>query len=92
MTDAVTPPLLWNPSERFLAGTNHARYLRWLAAERGQDFPIEDYDALWRWSVTDLDGFWRSIWDHFGVVADGDPRRFWRRARCRAPTGFPTPD
>jgi len=73
MTDAATPPLLWKPSERFLGGTNHARYLRWLADERGRDFPIEDYDALWRWSVEDLEGFWRSIWDHFGVVADGDP-------------------
>ena len=73
MPDAATPPLLWTPSQRFLSGTNHARYLRWLADERGREFPIEDYDALWRWSVDDLDGFWRSIWDHFGVVADGDP-------------------
>ncbi len=64
---------LWNPTPAFLARTNHARYLRWLKDERGQDFPIEDYDALWRWSVEDLEGFWRSIWDHFGVVADGDP-------------------
>jgi len=32
-----------------------------------------DYDALWQWSVTDLDGFWRSIWDHFEVVAHTPP-------------------
>jgi acetoacetyl-CoA synthetase len=40
-------------------------YQNWLAAEHGLRF--DDYDALWRWSVTDLDAFWRSIWDHFGV-------------------------
>jgi acetoacetyl-CoA synthetase len=26
-----------------------------------------DYHALWRWSVDDLDGFWASIWQFFGV-------------------------
>ena len=24
-----------------------------------------DYAELWEWSVTDLDAFWGSIWDHF---------------------------
>jgi acetoacetyl-CoA synthetase len=41
------------------------KYLDWLATERGLNF--EDYDALWQWSVDDLDAFWRSIWDHFGI-------------------------
>ena len=36
-----------------------ARYRNWLASQ-GRDF--KDYDALWRWSVTDLSGFWESIW------------------------------
>ena len=67
------PPALWRPSPGFLEGTNHARYLRALAERGGPDLPIEDYEALWRWSVDDLEGFWRSIWDHFGVLADGDP-------------------
>jgi acetoacetyl-CoA synthetase len=39
------------------------RYVRWLEVERGLGFT--DYDALWRWSVSDLGAFWRSIWDHF---------------------------
>jgi acetoacetyl-CoA synthetase len=46
-------------------------FMRWLEAERGLSFA--DYDALWRWSVDDLDGFWRAIWDFCGVRADGDP-------------------
>jgi acetoacetyl-CoA synthetase len=38
-------------------------YQEWLAAERGLSFA--DYDALWRWSTTDLAAFWQSIWDYF---------------------------
>jgi acetoacetyl-CoA synthetase len=43
------------------------RYMRWLESERG--LSLDDYDALWRWSVQDLDAFWASIWDFFGVRA-----------------------
>ena len=38
-------------------------YQEWLQATRGLSF--DSYDALWRWSVTDLEGFWQSIWDYF---------------------------
>jgi acetoacetyl-CoA synthetase len=38
-------------------------YQNWLAEKRGLHF--ENYDALWQWSVTDLDAFWQSIWDYF---------------------------
>ncbi|WP_048437994.1 acetoacetate--CoA ligase [Caenimonas sp. SL110] len=38
-------------------------YQQWLQDKRGLSFP--DYDALWRWSTTDLDAFWQSIWDYF---------------------------
>ncbi len=37
-------------------------YQDWLRAQRGLEFA--DYDALWRWSVTDLDAFWQSVWDY----------------------------
>ena len=38
-------------------------YQQWLAEHRGLRF--DNYDALWRWSTTDLDAFWQSIWDYF---------------------------
>ena len=57
--------VLWTPPpdarQRFVVG----RYLDWLGSERGLDFP--GYDELWRWSVSDLEGFWGSIWDYFQV-------------------------
>jgi len=37
-------------------------YQDWLRAQRGLHF--DSYDALWRWSVTDLNAFWQSIWDY----------------------------
>ncbi len=40
-------------------------YQNWLKATRGLTF--DNYDALWRWSVTDLDAFWQSIWDYFEI-------------------------
>ena len=38
-------------------------YQNWLHSQRNLQFA--DYSALWRWSVTDLDAFWQSIWDYF---------------------------
>jgi acetoacetyl-CoA synthetase len=40
-------------------------YQQWLHKHRGLRF--DDYDALWRWSVTDLDAFWQSLWDYFDL-------------------------
>ncbi|MEQ1660799.1 MAG: AMP-binding protein, partial [Hylemonella sp.] len=40
-------------------------YQNWLREQRGLAF--DSYDALWRWSVSDLDAFWQSIWDCYGV-------------------------
>jgi acetoacetyl-CoA synthetase len=37
-------------------------YQDWLRETRGLVF--DSYDALWRWSVTELDAFWQSIWDY----------------------------
>ncbi|MBS80541.1 acetoacetate--CoA ligase [Variovorax sp.] len=37
-------------------------YQDWLRDTRGLAF--DHYDALWRWSVTELDAFWQSIWDY----------------------------
>jgi acetoacetyl-CoA synthetase len=40
-------------------------YQQWLQASRGLRF--DSYEALWQWSVSDLSGFWQSIWDHFDL-------------------------
>lgn len=66
-TSVIEGTLLWQPSEAFKEQTTITRYLRWLERERGLRFA--SYHQLWQWSVTDLEGFWSSIWDFFGVIA-----------------------
>jgi acetoacetyl-CoA synthetase len=41
------------------------RYQHWLAEQRGLRF--DSYDALWQWSIDELDAFWLSLWDYFGL-------------------------
>lgn len=40
-------------------------YRDWLHRERGLAFA--DYASLWAWSTSDLDGFWRSVWDYHAI-------------------------
>ena len=64
-------PILWAPTPERAAATRMAAYMRWLEQERGLAFA--DYQALWAWSVADLEGFWTSIIDFFGLqVHDRD--------------------
>jgi acetoacetyl-CoA synthetase len=58
------PTLLWEPPSELVERAVMTRYMKWL--DRG----FADYDALWRWSVDDLEGFWGSIWEFFGVDSE----------------------
>src|SRR5918995_7096361 len=51
--------LLWEPPAELLASSKLARYMH----RRG----FSSYDELWRWSVEDLEGFWGSLWDQYGL-------------------------
>ena len=62
------PPILWTPDPDVRATTRIGAYLDWLWRERGLRFA--GYDDLLRWSTSDLDGFWGSIWDHFEVSSE----------------------
>ena len=62
---------LWHPSADLIERSRLTKYMRWLESERGLAFT--GYGELWQWSVSDLDGFWASLWDFFEVQADGDP-------------------
>jgi acetoacetyl-CoA synthetase len=59
--------LLWTPAPGNVASANLTAFTDWLASERGLRFA--DYDALWRWSVADLPGFWQAAWDYLGVMS-----------------------
>src|SRR5262245_3992768 len=81
--------LLWSPDPAAARQTRLGRYLAWLAAERGRSFAPDDYDALWRWSVDDLDGFWGSIWDHFALASTAPPTEALADASMPGARWFP---
>jgi acetoacetyl-CoA synthetase len=68
---AGNPEILWRPSAEQVERTQLTGFARWVAATKGID--ATDYAALHSWSVDDLDGFWRAIWDYFELRADGPP-------------------
>lgn len=65
MMNDQQPRLLWTPPAELQARSNLRAYMEWLAATRGLQF--HDYDALWRWSVEELEAFWASLWDYFAI-------------------------
>ncbi|MGJ8557665.1 MAG: acetoacetate--CoA ligase [Sulfitobacter geojensis] len=69
----MTAKTLWTPTpERYNASTM-AQFERLVGDTRGLTF--EDYNAMWRWSVDDLEGFWKAIWDFFDVRASVQPEK-----------------
>jgi acetoacetyl-CoA synthetase len=63
--------ILWRPSSAQIEASCLHAYQQWLAGTQGLTF--KDYAALWQWSIDQPDDFWRSIWDYFGVLAEGAP-------------------
>ena len=61
MNTATTPPVSVTDAPPYLPQIRV--YQNWLRDKRGLSFAT--YNDLWRWSVTELDAFWQSIWDYF---------------------------
>jgi acetoacetyl-CoA synthetase len=66
-TDETAP--LWTPDEATIDSSNIAGYIDYLRVSRQLDF--RDYHSLWQWSVADVEAFWASIWEFFGLGSAG---------------------
>jgi len=64
----VIGDVLWTPPPDVRATTRIGAFLDHVEASRGLTF--DGYGELWDWSVEDLEGFWASVWEHFGVEAE----------------------
>ena len=61
---AVSAPagrLLWQPSAERIERAAITDFARAQGIEG-------DYEELWRWSVADVERFWRAVWDYFDVA------------------------
>jgi len=85
VTDPAVP--LWRPSPERCAGARITKFLAWLERERGLAFA--DYEALWRWSVTDLEGFWSAVWQFFDIRASVPYERVLGRRSMPGAEWFP---
>lgn len=56
---------LWVPSAQRIEASALREYLDWLQTRERR--PFDDHDALWSWSVEDLDRFWLSIVEYYRV-------------------------
>jgi acetoacetyl-CoA synthetase len=57
--------LLWQPDGERVRKSRLSSFARWLERERGRTFA--SYDELWRFSVTEVEAFWRALADYFRV-------------------------
>lgn len=62
--------VLWTPPADARQVTRVGDFLGWL--ERAGRPSFDDYEALWTWSVTELEDFWQSVWRYVDVPHDGD--------------------
>ena len=63
----MTQPL-WQPSADQVQATNLHKFLETVNRTHRQS--LADFDALWAWSVRDVESFWTSVWDFCGVIAE----------------------
>lgn len=69
MSSTTPAEVIWRPSPERVEAARITHFSRWLATEKGLHF--DDYEALWRWSVDDLDAFWSAFVEYFDLPLEG---------------------
>jgi acetoacetyl-CoA synthetase len=73
VTETAEGTPLWEPSDELKENARITDYMEWLKAEK--DLSFGDYNELWEWSVTDLNGFWSSVWEYCDIKASKPYKR-----------------
>jgi acetoacetyl-CoA synthetase len=87
-TPTEQPTVLWEPSAEQIEHATITRFGRWVAETRGVDV-ADDYHALWRWSVEDVDAFWAAIWEFFDVQSETGYERVLGKREMPGAEWFP---
>ncbi|WP_431875532.1 acetoacetate--CoA ligase [Amycolatopsis sacchari] len=85
--DADIPEVLWRPVPDQVAGSRIQAFREWLASQRG--VRVADYDELWRYSVSDLAGFWGGLAEFLALRWHDRPRSVLDGADLPGATWFP---
>lgn len=62
-----SPRKLWEPSDAFLSDSNLVAYQQWLSLNKSLEF--SNYAQLYEWSIHNVEDFWASLWEYFGIKA-----------------------
>lgn len=57
--------LLWKPSAQDIQESNLQKFMQFL--QREKSLSLENDQDLWKWSVTEIEQFWESLWEYFEV-------------------------
>ena len=83
----MTGDILWTPSPERIAASQMTAFIGFLKDK--YDLEFEDYDALWKWSVSDLDTFWEAIWSFFEIRSFAPPDQILGRRTQPGAEWFP---
>ena len=63
---------LWTPSQASIDAANMTRFIEQVNQHHG--LSIDDYDALYQWSIDHKEAFWSETWDFCGIIGDKGER------------------
>src|SRR5918995_3539092 len=87
MTETAEGTLLWEPPAELKDNAVITRYMGWLKENKNLSF--EDYGELWEWSVTDVEGFWSSLWEFLDVKSSKPYERALAKREMPGAEWFP---
>ena len=79
--------ILWEPDDEFKRQSNVSAFMEWLKQRHGHEF--SDYEALWQWSVDDIERFWQCLWDYFELKSSSPFERVLASHEMPGATWFP---
>jgi acetoacetyl-CoA synthetase len=63
---------LWTPSQASIDAANMTRFMA--QANQHHGLSLQDYDALYQWSLDAKESFWSAVWDFCGIIGDKGER------------------
>ncbi len=87
MSNMEESPIVWSPSAETLQNSQMGRFKAWLEAQ-GYG-PFEDYHALHRWSVDQLEPFWKAVWHYCGLISETPAQKVLGRRAMPGAEWFP---
>ncbi len=78
---------LWEPSAEMKQQANVTHYIQWLENTRQLHFAARE--DLWKWSVTNIEDFWASLWEYFHVQSSKPYNRVLTARKMPGAEWFP---